>query len=110
MTHLSGYRMTWMMILFDLPVGTKAERKRATTFRTYLLDAGFEMVQFSVYARFCATRELAEAQTREIERNLPKAGKVSILYFTDKQYETCRTYTGVSRQPQAGKPAQLVLF
>lgn len=110
MRHLSGYRMMWMMVLFDLPVGTKAERKRATGFRNFLLDQGFEMAQFSVYVKFCPTREGADAQAREVERNLPKAGKVSILFFTDKQYENCITFTGLDRRPATGKPTQLALF
>ncbi len=51
-TQLSGYRIMWVWVLFDLPVGTKAERKRATRFRNDLLDLGFEMVQFSVVSQF----------------------------------------------------------
>ena len=57
---LSGYRLMWMMVLFDLPVLTKKERKAATKFRKFLLDQGFEMSQFSVYMRFCAGKEQAE--------------------------------------------------
>lgn len=43
----------WMVVMFDLPVVEKAERKAATEFRNALLDMGFEMSQFSVYMRFC---------------------------------------------------------
>ena len=50
---LSGYRLMWMIVMFDLPVVLKEERKAATAFRNSLLDMGFEMSQFSVYARFC---------------------------------------------------------
>lgn len=110
MPALSGYRMMWMMVLFDLPVGTRPERKRATGFRTFLLDQGFEMVQFSVYARFCTGKEATEAQTRAIEKRVPKAGKVSILFFTDKQYENTVSFTGRERQPGPAKPEQLLLF
>ena len=46
-----------MMVLFDLPVMTKKERKAATDFRKFLLDQGFEMAQYSVYMRFCAGKE-----------------------------------------------------
>ena len=47
----------WMMVLFDLPVLTKQERKDANRFRKFLLDQGFDMCQFSVYLRFCAGKE-----------------------------------------------------
>ena len=33
MAILTGYRLMWMMVMFDLPVGTKAERRAATEFR-----------------------------------------------------------------------------
>jgi len=53
---LSGYRLMWIAVLFDLPVVEKAARKAAANFRNTLLDMGFEMAQFSVYLRFCSTQ------------------------------------------------------
>ena len=41
----------WVIVMFDLPVVEKAERKAATDFRNALLDMGFEMSQFSVYLK-----------------------------------------------------------
>ncbi|CAA7626595.1 CRISPR-associated endoribonuclease Cas2 [Candidatus Terasakiella magnetica] len=102
--------MMWVMVLFDLPVGSRAERKRATGFRNFLLDQGFEMVQFSVYARFCSGKEQAEANTRAIEKQVPKYGKVNILFFTDKQYENTISFTGRERSSGPKKPDQLLLF
>ena len=107
---LSGYRLMWMMVLFDLPVVTREERKAATAFRNFLLDQGFEMAQYSVYLRFCAGKEQVEAYTRRIERNLPRAGKVHMLSFTDKQYESMVSFRGREAQPSARNPQQYVLF
>ena len=45
------------MAMFDLPVMTYMERKVATRFRNDLLDHGFLMIQFSVYARPCVNFE-----------------------------------------------------
>lgn len=100
----------WMMVLFDLPVGTKAERKAATKFRHFLLDEGFEMSQFSVYLRFCAGKEQTETFTRRIEKNVPATGKVHIVYFTDKQYENIVCFDGRNREPSRKNPEQFVLF
>lgn len=107
---LSGYRLMWIMVLFDLPVGTKKERKAATGFRTFLLDEGFEMAQFSVYTRFTAGKEQAEAHTRRIQRRLPPSGKVHVLYFTDKQYENMKCFQGRIAEPDRKNPEQYVLF
>ena len=45
-----------VLIFFDLPVKTVAERKAYATFRKNLLREGFIMVQESVYSRIATTR------------------------------------------------------
>jgi CRISPR-associated protein Cas2 len=96
-TALSGYRIMWIFVLFDLPVGTKKERKAATKFRHTLLDLGFEMSQFSVYLKFSASKEQAEVLERYVEAAMPPSGKVHVVQITDKQYENIRTYRGRKR-------------
>ncbi len=100
----------WVMVMFDLPVGTKPERREASEFRNFLLDQGFEMCQFSVYVRFCAGRELADTQIRRVGAHLPQGGHVDILCFTDKQYENIVSFTGARRNANRKKPEQYVLF
>lgn len=107
---LSGYRILWVMALFDLPVMTKPERKRATAFRNFLLDEGFSMMQFSCYVRFTSGKEQADAITRRIGKAVPKDGKVEVLLFTDTQYGNIKSFRGVSTQPRPQKPDQLSLF
>jgi CRISPR-associated protein Cas2 len=107
---LSAYRLMWMMVLFDLPVVTKPERKAATKFRNFLLDQGFEMAQYSVYMRFCAGKEQAETYTKRVERNVPRTGKVYVVYLTDRQYETIITFDGRTKEPPKKNPEQYLLF
>ena len=107
---LSGYRLMWMMVLFDLPVLTKAERKSATKFREFLMDQGFDRCQLSVYMRFCAGKEQVEVYTKRVQAALPQAGRVQIVYFTDKQYENIVSYDGSRRQPASKNPQQYTLF
>ncbi len=107
---LSGYRMMWLYVMFDLPVGTKAERKAATRFRQSLLDDGFEMAQFSVYLRFAESKEKAEVHIKRIREALPGKGKVHIVTITDKQYGNARIFAGKKREPSPGNPDQLLLF
>jgi CRISPR-associated protein Cas2 len=109
-TALSGYRIMWLFVLFDLPVGTKKERKAATKFRHALLDLGFEMSQYSVYLKFCAGKEQADALARQIELEMPSSGKVHLVQITDKQYENIRTYRGRKREPSPKNPDQFALF
>lgn len=101
----------WVWVLFDLPVGSKAERKRAVRFRTDLLDLGFEMVQFSVYLRHAWSREKAESITRKVGDCVPTQGHVQVLFFTDKQYGQSQVFRGRTRPSQPDEEArQLALF
>ncbi len=107
---LSGYRLMWVVVMFDLPVVEKAERKAATGFRNALLDMGFEMAQFSVYMRFCTSQMQIDTYCKRVEGALPEGGKVNILTFTDKQYERIVSYLGKARQSAKKSPDQFDLF
>lgn len=107
---LTGYLLMWMVVMFDLPVITKAERKAATGFRNALLDVGFQMSQFSVYLRFCTSQAQVDTLCRQVEQALPAGGKVHIFQFTDKQYERAISFHGRSRQPAQKAPDQFDLF
>lgn len=108
--ELSGYKFMWVMVLFDLPVTTKKERKAATGFRDFLLDNGFEMAQFSVYVRHTSGKEAVEAIIQKVEAAMPPEGKVDILQFTDKQYENIVCLRGARRTDLPKNPEQLVMF
>jgi CRISPR-associated protein Cas2 len=79
--------MGWIIVMFDLPVGTRIQRKRATGFRNWLLEDGYEMLQFSVYVRACVDRDRVRKHSRRIQAECPKNGNVRILFLTDKQWE-----------------------
>ena len=108
--QLSGYRLLWLLVLFDLPVGTKDERRKATRFRKDLEDMGFEMSQFSVYLKWCYGYDSADTWIKKVRTLVPEYGKVHILTFTDKQYETMVTFTGGRKNPQKKTPEQYDLF
>ena len=100
----------WVMVVFDLPVLTKLERKKANRFRMDLLDEAFTMMQLSVYLRFTAGKEQAMALTDRVGRKVPKDGKVDVLFFTDKQYQNIYSFRGRTNQQRPEPPGQLALF
>jgi CRISPR-associated protein Cas2 len=100
----------WMVVMFDLPVVEKKERKAATDFRNALLDMGFQMSQFSVYMRFCTSPAQVDTLCKRVELALPDGGKVNILQFTDRQYERIVTFHGQAKQPANKTPDQFDLF
>lgn len=96
--------------MFDLPVVEKRERKAALDFRNDLLDYGFEMAQFSVYMRFCSSSAQVDVLVKRVQRSLPEGGKVSVLQFTDKQYERIISFKGKAKLPKNRSPDQYDLF
>jgi CRISPR-associated protein Cas2 len=86
--------MGWLMAMFDLPVMTDRERKVATRFRNDLLEHGFLMIQFSVYARPCVNFEQLSKHIGIIEKLVPHAGNVRLLFITDEQWHKSVSVVG----------------
>ena len=107
---ISGYRCMWVIAMFDLPTDTKQARKEYTQFRKSLLRNGFTLMQYSVYARHCPSKESAEVHTARIECHLPPDGEVRVLTITDKQFERMRIFWGKKRKQPEPAPCQLELF
>lgn len=107
---LNGYRIMWLFVFFDLPTDTPKDRKNAAQFRKNLLKNGFNMMQFSVYNRHCASSESADAHEKRTKKLLPPLGKVSVLRITDKQFGNIMNFWGKSEVPKEPEPVQLELF
>ena len=107
---LSGYKIMWMIVLFDLPVVEKKERKEATDFRKYLLDEGFFMSQYSVYYRLLSGKEAVESIVVRIKKKLPHDGKVDIVTITDKQYENIVSFAGREKKKEKKCSQQYLFF
>lgn len=107
---INGYRCMWILTMFDLPTDTKKSRHDYAVFRRHLLEDGFTMMQFSVYARHSASKENAEAHIERITRNLPPDGEVRIITVTDKQFERMSIFWGKTRRSPESAPCQLELF
>jgi len=105
-----GYRAMWLVVLFDLPVRTKTQRKRATDFRRELLRDGFIMLQYSVYARPCASEDNTRAHLGRVWGALPSQGRVRALQLTDKQYGRMQCFDAGNPVPTERIPKQLEFF
>ena len=47
---INGWRVMWVLAVFDVPVQTIEERRAYTTFRKMLLKDNFIQHQYSVYS------------------------------------------------------------
>jgi len=100
----------WLFTLFDLPVDTKQARRNYALFRKKLLQNGFMRIQYSVYARVCASEEAVEVHIRRVEANVPPDGEVRLLWITDKQFGRQKIFLGKKRKQPPKPPQQLEFF
>ena len=106
-----SYKIMRVVVLFDLPTNTKGERRAATQFRKYLLDDGFDMLQYSVYTRLCPNRDSAEKHRLRVKRHTPEVGSVRALYLTEHQFANMYVLVGErSTQETAVSTGQLAFF
>lgn len=105
-----GYRTVWIITLFDLPTVTTRDKKAYNRFRKALLKDGFVMLQYSVYARHCASDEHADTHAKRVKSALPAKGEVRILRLTDKQFGRMQVFTGALRSETEQPPMQYELI
>lgn len=108
--QIDQYRIMWVLVFFDLPTETKAEKRAYFDFRKNLLKDGFEMFQFSIYLRHCMSQENADVHTNRVKTALPAKGKVGILRITDKQFGSMDLFEGSDSREVIAPPQQLEFF
>lgn len=108
--RLNAYRTMWIIVLFDLPTNTAKERKTAATFRKRLLNGGFDMMQYSVYKRFCVSREAAKKHEGRVKKIIPPDGVVQVLFITSKQHGQMSTFYGGCSRDVPKDPEQIEMF
>jgi CRISPR-associated protein Cas2 len=83
-----------LIVFFDLPVTTKEKKKAYTRFRRFLLQDGYDMVQWSVYARLVNGADDAGKHMKRLESSLPKEGSIRCLQISEKQFAGMKLLIG----------------
>ena len=86
-----------VIVFFDLPVTTSAERREAARFRKGLVKDGFLMMQESVYCRLAQNSTMADAIVENIRKNKPADGLVQVLKITEKQFGKMEFIVGTKK-------------
>lgn len=108
---MSKYRIMRVIVLFDLPTNTKAERRSATQFRNFLLKDGFDMLQYSIYSRICINLDAANKHVLRVQKEAPRSGSVRIIFVTEHQFTNMKVVVGEkTTQEERVKTDQLVFF
>lgn len=99
-----------VLVMFDLPVMTAAERKEYAKFRKHLVKSGFLMMQESVYCKLAPNSTLADAVIDNVRKNKPEKGLVQVLRVTEKQYAKMEFIVGDGRTEVLSSDDRLVVL
>lgn len=84
---LKNCRGYWLLISVDLSLRSKAKRHQALLFRRALVADGFDAIQPSLYARFCASGEVCETHQSRVCKIAPELSKLTFVRLTDLQFQ-----------------------
>ena len=97
--------------MFDLPVKTATQRKIATKFRKFLIEDGYHMMQYSIYARVCNGTDAVEKHKKRLNTSLPNNGSIRMLVITEKQYQNIEILVGALKSEKKEETyEQLTLY
>jgi len=85
-----------LLVFFDLPVTTPEDKRAYVKFRKFLLNDGYDMLQWSVYGRISGGTDAVEKHVRRLKNNLPPAGSVRCLPVSEKQFTRMMFMVGLS--------------
>lgn len=108
-----NYKMGWLVVFFDLPTTTDEDKKNYVNFRKSLLNDGYLMIQYSVYARACVSHDRILTHTRRVKSFLPPKGTVRCLFVTNIQWNKTFIFYGpdvIPTEPPEKIPEQLLLW
>jgi CRISPR-associated protein Cas2 len=100
-----------LIVFFDLPMVTKAEKREYVQFRRFLLNDGYDMIQFSVYGRILNGKDAEAKHLARLADNLPPAGSIRCMSVTEKQYAGIKLLVGLPLfQEKKVSATQMLLF
>jgi len=104
-------RFMRLVVFFDLPVTTRENKRVYTVFRRFLIQDGYDMIQWSVYGRMVNGIDDAQKHMNRLMNNLPKEGSVRCLQISEKQFANMKLLVGTrSFQEKKINAAQMLLF
>lgn len=99
-----------ILVFFDLPTVTQAERRVYRLFRKKLIKSGFMMIQESVYAKLALNSTQVNQIISDIKSFAPEKGSVQILTITEKQFSKMEILTGGSRSDVISNDERLLIL
>jgi len=99
-----------ILVFFDLPVYSKILRKDYRIFRRFLINDGYDMIQFSVYGRICNGVDAVDKHLQRLKKNLPSSGSIRSMTVTESQFARMEILVGEKKPAEKKKSDELTLF
>lgn len=108
---LENRRFMRIIVFFDLPTVSKSAKRAYVLFRRFLINDGYDMLQWSIYSRIVNGVDDRDKHIARLEHSLPEKGAVRCLTLTEKQYASMKILVGTPKaQEKRVKSRQLSLF
>lgn len=107
----NGWRIVWLIAVYDCPMTEREERRDYTIFRKKILQENFLQLQYSLYARHFSTYAQATTVIARLQAHVPQGASVAFFFVTDKQWSMTQEYYGPKKTKK--KPEeyeQIALF
>ena len=99
-----------LVIFFDLPVETSAQRREYRRVRKFLLRSGFVMMQESVYSKIVLNATAAAAVRENIRKHKTAEGLIEMLLVTERQFERMEIIVGEAQNLVIDSDERLVIL
>ena len=108
---VNGWRVMWVICVYDCPMIDADARHDYTVFRKKILQENFVQLQNSLYVRHFPTLAVGEATILRLRIHIPSGAQVAFFLVTDKQYGMTKEFFGVKpTKKKPDSPEQIELF
>ena len=98
-----------LFVMFDLPTDTKENRKEYAQFRRFLIQDGYDMLQYSIYVCLVRGEDAVDKHLRKLYQNKPSGGAIRALQITERQYEGMKIICGGKTRQEQTLTSQMTL-
>lgn len=105
-----SYRFMRLIVFFDLPIESSAQKREYRRFRKFLLRSGFVMMQESVYCKIVLNATAAAAVQENIRKHKTADGLIEMLLITERQFERMEIVVGEPQNTVIDSDKRLIIL
>ena len=99
-----------VMVFFDLPTESLADKREYRKFRKFLITTGFLMLQESVYCKLSLNQTVAQSVANQVRKNVPPEGNVQMMLITERQFARMECLVGEKQDSVIESDESLVIL